>query len=194
MIGIVIAGVGGQGTLLASKILGTLAIEHGYDVRVSEVHGMSQRGGVVRGRSLCEHSRACRTRDKCQEPALQRLPSRVRAHGSVGDQMACHGSIDDGPDQQQGQLQQGRQEVADRILLRRLTHEEDAAIKEIRAARHGAGKVEYPRTPGDGQQRQEHQRNRVSEDHTGGDPVTDLVLRSAADAPELVCIGKNCWR
>lgn len=28
----------------------------------------------------------------------------------------------------------------------------------------------------------------------GGDPVTDLVLRSAADAPELVCIGKNCWR
>ncbi len=47
MIGIVIAGVGGQGTLLASKILGTLAIEHGYDVRVSEVHGMSQRGGSV---------------------------------------------------------------------------------------------------------------------------------------------------
>jgi len=28
----------------------------------------------------------------------------------------------------------------------------------------------------------------------GGDPITDLVLRSAADAPELVCIGKNCWR
>lgn len=47
MIGIVIVGVGGQGTLLASKILGYLALEHGYDVRVSEVHGMSQRGGSV---------------------------------------------------------------------------------------------------------------------------------------------------
>ena len=30
--------------------------------------------------------------------------------------------------------------------------------------------------------------------HRGGDPVSDLVLRSASDAPELVCIGKNCWR
>ena len=30
--------------------------------------------------------------------------------------------------------------------------------------------------------------------HRGGDPTTDLVLRSAAEAPELVCIGKNCWR
>ena len=47
MIGIVIVGVGGQGTLLASKILGYLALQHGYDVRVSEVHGMSQRGGSV---------------------------------------------------------------------------------------------------------------------------------------------------
>lgn len=47
MIGIVIAGVGGQGTLLASKILGSIAMENGYDVRVSEVHGMSQRGGSV---------------------------------------------------------------------------------------------------------------------------------------------------
>ena len=47
MIGIVIVGVGGQGTLLASKILGYLALEQDYDVRVSEVHGMSQRGGSV---------------------------------------------------------------------------------------------------------------------------------------------------
>lgn len=44
---IVIVGVGGQGTLLASKILGQIAMENGYDVRVSEVHGMSQRGGSV---------------------------------------------------------------------------------------------------------------------------------------------------
>ena len=47
MYNIVIVGVGGQGTLLASKILGQLAMNNGYDVRVSEVHGMSQRGGSV---------------------------------------------------------------------------------------------------------------------------------------------------
>lgn len=44
---IVIAGVGGQGSLLASKVLGRLAINSGHDVHVSEVHGMSQRGGSV---------------------------------------------------------------------------------------------------------------------------------------------------
>jgi len=44
---IVIAGVGGQGTLLASKILGTIAQQMGLDVKVSEVHGMAQRGGSV---------------------------------------------------------------------------------------------------------------------------------------------------
>ena len=47
MFNIVIVGVGGQGTLLASKILGQLGVNNGYDVRVSEVHGMSQRGGSV---------------------------------------------------------------------------------------------------------------------------------------------------
>ncbi len=44
---IMIVGVGGQGTLLASRILGRAVIEMGYDVKVSEVHGMSQRGGSV---------------------------------------------------------------------------------------------------------------------------------------------------
>jgi indolepyruvate ferredoxin oxidoreductase beta subunit len=44
---IVIAGVGGQGTLLASRVLGALALELGMDVKVSEVHGMAQRGGSV---------------------------------------------------------------------------------------------------------------------------------------------------
>ena len=44
---IVIIGVGGQGTLLTSRILGALAGEMGEDVKVSEVHGMSQRGGSV---------------------------------------------------------------------------------------------------------------------------------------------------
>ncbi len=44
---IMIVGVGGQGTLLASKLLGKLLLQKGYDVKVSEVHGMSQRGGSV---------------------------------------------------------------------------------------------------------------------------------------------------
>ena len=44
---IMIVGVGGQGTLLASKILGRAAMDAGLDVKVSEVHGMSQRGGSV---------------------------------------------------------------------------------------------------------------------------------------------------
>ena len=44
---IMIVGVGGQGTLLASKLLGKLLLKRGYDVKVSEVHGMSQRGGSV---------------------------------------------------------------------------------------------------------------------------------------------------
>ena len=44
---VVLAGVGGQGTLVAGKLLGILAIHLGLDVKVSEVHGMSQRGGSV---------------------------------------------------------------------------------------------------------------------------------------------------
>lgn len=42
-----IVGVGGQGTLLTSRILGGLTIQAGYDVKLSEVHGMAQRGGSV---------------------------------------------------------------------------------------------------------------------------------------------------
>ena len=42
-----IVGVGGQGSLLASKLLGRLLLTRGYDIKVSEVHGMSQRGGSV---------------------------------------------------------------------------------------------------------------------------------------------------
>ena len=44
---IMIVGVGGQGTLLASKLLGQLLLDEGFDVKVSELHGMSQRGGSV---------------------------------------------------------------------------------------------------------------------------------------------------
>lgn len=42
-----IVGVGGQGSLLASKLMGHVIMEQGFDVKVSEVHGMSQRGGSV---------------------------------------------------------------------------------------------------------------------------------------------------
>ncbi|HEY9059028.1 MAG TPA: indolepyruvate oxidoreductase subunit beta [Pseudobacteroides sp.] len=44
---IMIVGVGGQGTLLASRILGNVAMKLSFDVKVSEVHGMAQRGGSV---------------------------------------------------------------------------------------------------------------------------------------------------
>ena len=44
---IMIVGVGGQGTLLTSRIIGKVALEGGYDVKISEVHGMAQRGGSV---------------------------------------------------------------------------------------------------------------------------------------------------
>ncbi|MDO5519058.1 MAG: indolepyruvate oxidoreductase subunit beta [bacterium] len=44
---IMIVGVGGQGTLLTSRILGKLMLHVGYDVKISEVHGMAQRGGSV---------------------------------------------------------------------------------------------------------------------------------------------------
>ena len=46
-VNIMIVGVGGQGSLLASKLLGHLLVKEGFDVKVSEVHGMSQRGGSV---------------------------------------------------------------------------------------------------------------------------------------------------
>ncbi len=44
---IMLVGVGGQGTLLASRILGSVALKMNYDVKLSEVHGMAQRGGSV---------------------------------------------------------------------------------------------------------------------------------------------------
>ena len=42
-----IVGVGGQGTLLTSRIIGKAAMAEGFDVKISEVHGMAQRGGSV---------------------------------------------------------------------------------------------------------------------------------------------------
>ena len=44
---IMVVGVGGQGTLLTSRIIGKTALKAGYDVKLSEVHGMAQRGGSV---------------------------------------------------------------------------------------------------------------------------------------------------
>jgi len=44
---IMLCGVGGQGTILASRILSTCLVDSGYDVKMSEIHGMAQRGGSV---------------------------------------------------------------------------------------------------------------------------------------------------
>ena len=44
---ILLVGVGGQGTILASKLLSNGLMQAGYDVKMSEIHGMSQRGGSV---------------------------------------------------------------------------------------------------------------------------------------------------
>lgn len=44
---ILLVGVGGQGTILASKVLSEGLVRAGYDVKMSEIHGMSQRGGSV---------------------------------------------------------------------------------------------------------------------------------------------------
>lgn len=46
-VNILMVGVGGQGTILASKVLAAAARAVGYDVKVSEIHGMAQRGGSV---------------------------------------------------------------------------------------------------------------------------------------------------
>lgn len=46
-VNVMIVGVGGQGTLLTSRIIGKVASENGFDVKISEVHGMAQRGGSV---------------------------------------------------------------------------------------------------------------------------------------------------
>ncbi len=44
---VLMVGVGGQGTILASRVLAQAALETGYDIKVSEIHGMAQRGGSV---------------------------------------------------------------------------------------------------------------------------------------------------
>ncbi len=60
---IMIVGVGGQGTLLTSRIIGKAALSAGLDVKISEVHGMAQRGGSV--------VTFVRFGDKVQEPVVE---------------------------------------------------------------------------------------------------------------------------
>ena len=60
---ILLVGVGGQGTILASKLLTLGLMEEGYDVKMSEIHGMSQRGGSV--------SSQVRYGDKVQSPVIE---------------------------------------------------------------------------------------------------------------------------
>lgn len=61
---ILLVGVGGQGTILASKLLTTGLMEGGYDVKMSEIHGMSQRGGSV--------SSQVRYGDKVESPVIEK--------------------------------------------------------------------------------------------------------------------------
>lgn len=61
---ILLVGVGGQGTILASKILITGLMEAGYDVKMSEIHGMSQRGGSV--------SSQVRYGEKVESPVIEK--------------------------------------------------------------------------------------------------------------------------
>lgn len=60
---ILLVGVGGQGTILASKLLTIGLLETGYDVKMSEIHGMSQRGGSV--------SSHVRYGDKVESPVIE---------------------------------------------------------------------------------------------------------------------------
>ena len=60
---VMIVGVGGQGSLLASRLLGTLLTDEGYDVRVSEVHGMSQENATTL--SVLRNWKRPGTRDAC---------------------------------------------------------------------------------------------------------------------------------
>ena len=71
---IMIVGVGGQGSLLASKLLGHLLMEQGYDVKVSEVHGMSQRGGSVV--TYVRYGIRCVPRSSTRERRTSSSPSR----------------------------------------------------------------------------------------------------------------------
>ena len=60
---ILLVGVGGQGTILASKLLTTGLMQEGYDVKMSEIHGMSQRGGNV--------SSQVRYGDRVESPVIE---------------------------------------------------------------------------------------------------------------------------
>ena len=80
---IMIVGVGGQGTLLTSRILGGIILTAGYDVKLSEVHGMAQRGGSVvtfvrYGERVCEP--VCEEGQADVIIAFERLEAQRYAH------------------------------------------------------------------------------------------------------------------
>ena len=80
---IMIVGVGGQGTLLTSRVIGKTALEAGYDVKISEVHGMAQRGGSVvtfvrYGEKVCEP--VCEEGQADVIIAFERLEAQRYAH------------------------------------------------------------------------------------------------------------------
>ena len=78
---IVIVGVGGQGTLLASRILSTLALKLGLDVKASEIHGMAQRGGCV-----VSH---VRIGEECQSPLIPLGKADILVGFEPGEAVRC---------------------------------------------------------------------------------------------------------
>ena len=87
---IMIVGVGGQGTLLASRIIGAAAINLGVDVKLSEVHGMSQRGGSVvtyvrYGESVASPEQE---EDAAKEEATEDTPADAAAENEETDNSA----------------------------------------------------------------------------------------------------------
>ena len=85
---ILLVGVGGQGTILASKILTTGLMEAGYDVKMSEIHGMSQRGGSV--------SSQVRYGEKVMSPVIEKGKADIIVSGGCTGRNpeACEGKGD----------------------------------------------------------------------------------------------------
>ena len=100
---IMIVGVGGQGSLLASKLLGHLLMEQGYDVKVSEVHGMSQRGGSV--------VTYVRYGDRVNSPVIDKV-EKMKAAGAKVDALDCLALAEEA----------GSSKAVNIVLMGRLSH------------------------------------------------------------------------
>ena len=94
-VNIMVVGVGGQGTLLTSRIIGKTALNNGYDVKLSEVHGMAQRGGGKVCGAVWDRGMAYLRRFR-GETAVFRYAERAYAEGAPGNLFLA--SVDHGTD------------------------------------------------------------------------------------------------